>query len=102
MKKKHFLLVFFVLLALGSYFAIPGQDFPETPYDESDPVPYEASPGIPNFKVLTAERVRLAPATWCAKTASAVARGIEPIPCREVHQARKARLSRALFCSFLC
>jgi hypothetical protein len=44
MRKPRHTFVVFVFLSLCLSVAIPAQDVPETPYDESEALPYEASP----------------------------------------------------------
>jgi hypothetical protein len=44
MRKPHFALVLFLLLAFGVSFSVPAEDVPETPYDESEALPYEGTP----------------------------------------------------------
>jgi len=44
MKKPHFILVLFLLLAFGVSLAVPAEDVPETPYDESEALLYEGTP----------------------------------------------------------
>ena len=44
MRTSRCLLVLLVALAFGLSFAIPAEDMPETAYDESEALPYEATP----------------------------------------------------------
>jgi hypothetical protein len=44
MRKPHCALVLFLLLAFGLSLAVPAEDVPETPYDESEALPYEGTP----------------------------------------------------------
>ncbi len=44
MQNPRSILILFVLLGFGSSLIVPGDDIPETPYDESEALPYEASP----------------------------------------------------------
>lgn len=44
MKKSHSALVLLVAFVLGLSFAVPAEDVPETPYDESEALPYEITP----------------------------------------------------------
>lgn len=46
MSKPRSTLIFIMLLALGLFVAVPVPDVPETAYDESQGVPYEATPPI--------------------------------------------------------
>lgn len=44
MRRAGSILVLFVLLTFGAALAVPAEDIPETPYDESESLPYEATP----------------------------------------------------------
>jgi len=45
MRRPHsVLLMLVVLLGFGVSFCVPAADVPETPYDESETVPYEGTP----------------------------------------------------------
>jgi hypothetical protein len=44
MRVLHFALVLLAIFALSISFAIPTEDVPETPYDESEALPYEMTP----------------------------------------------------------
>jgi hypothetical protein len=44
MSKLRCVLVVLAALALGLSFAVPVEDVPETPYDESEALPYESTP----------------------------------------------------------
>jgi hypothetical protein len=44
MKELRSLLVLAVALLFGVSFALPAEDIPETPYDESETLPYEVTP----------------------------------------------------------
>ena len=46
MSKLHCILVVLVTLTLCLSFAVPAEDDPETPYDESESLSYESSPAI--------------------------------------------------------
>jgi len=39
-------LVLLVTFTLGLSFAVPAEDLPETPYDESESLPYEMTPSL--------------------------------------------------------
>lgn len=41
MRKPRFILVLFLLLGFCVFLAVPAIDVPETPYDESETMPYE-------------------------------------------------------------
>ena len=57
MRKWRFVLVVLAALALSVSFAVPGEDVPETPYDESEALPYAStsvfSVPVPNAVVRT-------------------------------------------------
>jgi len=59
MRKPHCALVLFLLLAFGLSLAVPAEDVPETPYDESEALPYE---GTPPFSLAVPQ-----PSGWIAK-----------------------------------
>ena len=44
MKRSRCLLVLLTALALSFSFVVPAEDIPETPYDESESLPYESTP----------------------------------------------------------
>jgi|SRR5208283_1793218 len=44
MKKPYFALALFLLLGFGVSLVVPAEDVPETPYDESEALPYEGTP----------------------------------------------------------
>jgi len=44
MKELRCLVVLAVALVFGLSFALPAEDIPETPYDESETLPYECTP----------------------------------------------------------
>jgi hypothetical protein len=55
MRKLRSVLVLLAALALSLSFAIPAEDVPETPYDESEALPYEATPP---FSIMLQESAR--------------------------------------------
>jgi len=44
MRSRRFILVLFVLLGFGVSLIVPAEDVPETPYDESETLPFEGTP----------------------------------------------------------
>jgi len=62
MRKPHCALVLFLLLAFGVFLAVPAEDVPETPYDESEALPYE---GTPVFSIVAPQALG-----WIAKAES--------------------------------
>lgn len=44
MRKAWFAVILFVLLGFGVSLAVPAEDVPETPYDESETLPFEGAP----------------------------------------------------------
>lgn len=44
MRKPRSVLIFLLLLGFGLSLAVPAEDVPETPYDESETLPYERTP----------------------------------------------------------
>jgi len=55
MRKLRSLLVVLAALALCMSFAVPREDVPETPYDESEAMPYESGPV---FSIMVQESAR--------------------------------------------
>jgi len=52
MRKPHsVLLMLVVLLGFGVSFCVPAEDVPETPYDESETVPYEMTPPLYSYSL---------------------------------------------------
>ena len=60
MRKLRSALIFFVLLALGLFVAVPAEDVSETAYDESEGVPYEGTPLIAGLMPVAAVSMALA------------------------------------------
>jgi hypothetical protein len=62
MRKPRSALALLLLLGLGVFLVVPAEDVPETPYDESESLPYEDTPvfsiGIPLLSARTTEAVR--------------------------------------------
>ena len=46
MTKSHPVLLLFIALVVSLSFAVPVEDVPETPYDESESLPYESAPVV--------------------------------------------------------
>jgi len=46
MPRSRSVLVLLLALVLSVSFAVPAEDDPETPYDESESLPYESSPAV--------------------------------------------------------
>jgi hypothetical protein len=44
MRRPRSVLVFFLLFMFGVCLAVPAEDVPETPYGESEALPYESTP----------------------------------------------------------
>jgi len=55
MRRLHSVLVVLAALALSLSFAVPAEDVPETPYDESEALPYESTPP---FSIMLHESAR--------------------------------------------
>jgi hypothetical protein len=92
-----------VLLGFGVSLAVPAEDVPETPYDESEALPYEGTPVFSSLVPLVA-----------ARTTQAVPSSLYPrlgapslfVPARvratDASRPTDARTSLALLCSLLC
>lgn len=103
MRRPESILVLFVLLAFGASLAVPAEDIPETPYDESESVPYEVT-----------SLVSIAVALVVARITQAVLGSLDhrlgapslftPAHVRDTdaHRAAGARASLALLCTLLC
>jgi hypothetical protein len=48
MRKPRSVLVLLLLLVFGVSLAVTAEDVPETPYDESETLPYESTPTLSN------------------------------------------------------
>jgi len=48
MSRSRSVLVLFLVLIFGLSFTVPAEDIPETPYDESETLPFESTPGFSN------------------------------------------------------
>jgi hypothetical protein len=103
MKKLRFVLVLFVLMSFGSAVTVPAEDVPETSYDESEKLPYEASlvyssvvmlgnagttEAMPNYL-----RNKLRPSSLLSSSDVCVSGSL---------RSADARLSLALVCTLLC
>lgn len=101
--KPRFVIVFLMLLSLGLSLSVPAEDIPETPYDESEALPYEA---IPMFSIASqpaSARTTLAPLNSLQLELSAPS----PFPPARVrntdaNRSADARISLALVCALLC
>jgi len=100
--KKHCLLVFFVLLAFGFCFANPAQDLPETAYDESEAVPYEASPIMSGNMGADKALAATAPVGAEESTSESNDPGLDFRELRPPQSICGLRVVLTLFCSFLC
>jgi len=97
------ILVLFVLLAFGASLAVPAEDIPETPYDESESVPYQGTPLSSIVALPVASRTTQAPLRSLDLKLGAPS----PFPSARVrdtdaHRSADARISLALFCTLLC
>ena len=101
MEKKHFVLLFFVLLTFGFYFAVPAQDLPETACDESQIEPYEPAPLISGLTSGTT-----APSEAVVEVAHQPLHEVPPhaVPKDRTGLPRPAapHLVLSLLCTFLC
>ena len=58
MSRSRSVLVLFLALIFGLSFTIPAEDIPETPYDESETLPYESIPVFANVVQESAQILR--------------------------------------------
>ena len=101
MRKTHFPLLFFVLLAFGFGFAVPAQDLPETAYDESQAEPFEPAAVMSDPAPLIAV-VSNRPAIMAQcpgpRLSAVISRRISQSP---PHRFLSSRLILALMCSLI-
>jgi len=65
MRRPHSIFVLFLLLVLGVSLVVPVEDVPETPYDESETLPYE---GTPQSSIVVPESLAMAALLTCASS----------------------------------
>jgi hypothetical protein len=97
------ILVFCVLLSFGVSLAVPAEDVPETPYDESEAVPYEGTPAFSSVVPLAAARTTQAePTSLHHKLGAASLFTLARV--RDVGAVRPTavRISLVLLCILLC
>jgi len=103
MRKTHFAVLFFVLLAFGLSFTIPAQDLPETAYDESEADPYEPAPLISHSTPVTAGSPKQpAPSPSRSQSPNLFAPAVRRISLTEAPPPVGSRVGLALLCSLLC
>jgi hypothetical protein len=96
------LLVLFVLLAFGASLAVPAEDIPETPYDESESVPYQVTPLFSIVALLVASRTTQAPLrSLDLKLGAPSLFPSARVRDTDAHRS-DTRISLALFCTLLC
>jgi|SRR5271167_1955021 len=99
MTPLRFAFVFLLSLVLGVFFTVPVEDIPQTPYDESESVPFERtpefSPSVPlpaTPEVVRTERTR-DPGPTARLAASTQVRAIKSSDCL---------IGLALLCTLRC
>ena len=64
MRRPSSILALFLLLAFGAFLAVPAEDIPETPYDESEGLPRESTPLFSGVVPQASARIAKAEANW--------------------------------------
>jgi hypothetical protein len=64
MGKSRLAAILLLLLGLGVSLALPAEDAPETPYDESETQPYEETPAVSIAPPLTSVRIAKAESSY--------------------------------------
>jgi hypothetical protein len=101
--KSRFALVFLMLLSLGLGLSFPAEDIPETPYDESESVPYEVTPLFLIAKPSVAARTTQAPLSSLHLQLSAPSMFLPaPVPDTDASRSTHARSVLTLFCTLHC
>ena len=103
MKRPCSIFVLLVLLVFGVSLAVPAEDVPETPYDESEALPYEGTPLFSIVAPLGAARIiQVVPKHLHHRPAAPSpfhsARGRDT----DAHRSGDARITLALLCTLLC
>ena len=100
--KSGFAIVFLMILTLGLPLSPSAEDIPDSPYDESDAVPYEGTPLFsivaPAVAARATQRVLsfLHPMPGTTSPSAALFRGAD------ANRPADARISLALLCTLLC
>jgi hypothetical protein len=104
MKKLRYTWVFVVLLVMGLPLAVPAEDLPETAYDESETLPYEATPQISeSMPQPTASAAEAMPAARRRQLATPSPQSVVmPINGADAHPFPQAQVTLALLCPLLC
>jgi hypothetical protein len=100
--KSRFALVFVMMLTLGLGLGLAAKDIPETPYDESEALPYEA---IPMFSIASSPAPgRTTPALLDLRPELSTPSSFPPARVRntDANRSADARISLALLCALLC
>jgi len=102
MREPSWVLAVFLVLGFGVYLVVPAEDVPETPYDESETVPYESAPLFLIVMPLAAARITHSELTPLHhKTVAPLLS--TPARVRETAAHRSAgRALSALLCMLLC
>jgi hypothetical protein len=65
MTKPCFALVLFLLVGFCAFLAVPAEDVPETPYDESEAMPYEDTAQFSIIEETAAVTATITPSVTC-------------------------------------
>ncbi len=103
MRESRFVLILFVLLSFGVSLVVPAEDDPETPYDESQELPFEVPPAYSTVVLLEAAGTTKAMANYSHHKLGA------PSPLSQArvrdsdcHRSTDSRLSLAIICTLRC
>ena len=103
MRRRSPILILFVLLGLSVFLNVPAEDVPETPYNESEEMPYEGAPRFDSvLQQFAAQTDRTVPRSLESRPgglsllAPARVRGSDAKP------PAGRRISLALLCTLLC
>jgi hypothetical protein len=103
MRKTGSTLVFFLVLALELFLALPAEDVPEVAYNDSELLPYEGTPTIACL-MREAAVFQARPETTDPQSRPATPSPVN-LPRRDLADAQRsaeARDALALLCTFLC
>lgn len=102
MKRPGSILIFFILLVMGLSLTVPVEDVPETPYDESEPLPYEGTPLVSDMTPqAAASATHAVPRARVGQLAAPFSGAAMRINRRDADQPA-APVALALLCILLC
>ena len=103
MRRRSPILILFVLLGLSVFLNVPAEDVPETPYDESEEMPYEGAPLFDSvLPQLAAQTDRTVPRSLDPRLDSLPLLAPERVRGSDAKPPADTRMSLALLCTLLC